>query len=290
MSFDGPTLQDPSTYYNSLNQGLAGLAGANPVTMGIGAVVVLAAVVLAVVLAGRGSAAATAATATTATTGISSGAGLVETIMWGLLLFLVVINGLHYMFDVDITTSVAGLFQRVPEVDIALRTPTASLPPVPEITWSKQVYHVPGNKYTYSDAQALCGAYDGRLATYEEVEAAQAAGGEWCSYGWSADQQALFPTQKSTYDALQQIPGHEHDCGRQGVNGGYIANPQVEFGANCYGYKPEMTAAEQAQMSSQSPYPLTHEQLQIDEKEAQYRQQLASIPVAPFSPQAWSQV
>lgn len=284
MSFDGPTLQDPSTYYGSLNQGLAGLAAANPVTMGIVAVVVLASVVLAVVLAGRGSAAAAAAPVG------SSGAGLIETIMWGLLLFLVVVNGLHYLFDVDITTSVAGLFKRVPEIDIALRTPTASLPPVPEITWRKQVYHVPGNKYTYSDAQALCGAYDGRLATYEEVEAAQAAGAEWCSYGWSADQQALFPTQKSTYDALQKVPGHEHDCGRQGVNGGYIANPQVEFGANCYGYKPEMTAAEQAQMNSQSPYPMTHEQLQIDEKEAQYRQQLASIPVAPFSPRVWSQV
>jgi hypothetical protein len=36
---------------------------------------------------------------------------------------------------------------------------------------------------------------------------------------------------------LQKIKGHEHDCGRPGVNGGYIANPLVKFGVNCYGNK-----------------------------------------------------
>jgi hypothetical protein len=30
---------------------------------------------------------------------------------------------------------------------------------------------------------------------------------------------ALFPTQKETWDKLQKIKGHEHDCGRPGING-----------------------------------------------------------------------
>ena len=63
-------------------------------------------------------------------------------------------------------------------------------------------------------------------------------------YGWSDNQMALFPTQKSTYDKLQEVQGRENDCGRPGVNGGYIENPNVKFGINCYGVKPEITPEE----------------------------------------------
>ena len=51
---------------------------------------------------------------------------------------------------------------------------------------------------------------------------------------------ALFPTQQKTYDELQKIEGHENDCGRPGVNGGYMINPNLRFGVNCYGMKPDM--------------------------------------------------
>ena len=64
----------------------------------------------------------------------------------------------------------------------------------------KQVYHVPNNKYNYIDGQAICKAYGGRLANYEEMEEAYEKGGNWCSYGWSEDQMALFPTQKQIWD------------------------------------------------------------------------------------------
>ena len=77
-----------------------------------------------------------------------------------------------------------------------------------------------------------------RLATYKEVEDSYNDGGEWCNYGWSEDQMALFPTQQKTYDGLQKIKGHENDCGRPGINGGYMVNPQLRFGVNCYGIKP----------------------------------------------------
>ena len=49
---------------------------------------------------------------------------------------------------------------------------------------------------------------------------------------------AFYPTQKSTYDRLQKSRCTKHACGRPGINGGYIANPNVRFGVNCYGVKP----------------------------------------------------
>ena len=49
------------------------------------------------------------------------------------------------------------------------------------------------------------------------------------------NQLALFPTQYGKWERLQKIKGHENDCGRPGINGGYIDNPNVKFGINCYG-------------------------------------------------------
>ena len=95
---------------------------------------------------------------------------------------------------------------------------------------SKQVFHVPDNKYDYKDAKAVCKTFDSRLATQHEINEAYRSGAEWCSYGWSEDQLALYPTQESTYFKLKKIKGHEHDCGRPGINGGYISNPKIKFG------------------------------------------------------------
>jgi hypothetical protein len=50
---------------------------------------------------------------------------------------------------------------------------------------------------------------------------------------------AFFPTQKSTWSALQNNPKTQNSCGRPGINGGFIDNPYVRFGANCYGVKPK---------------------------------------------------
>ena len=66
-----------------------------------------------------------------------------------------------------------------------------------------QTYHIPGNKYSFDDAKALCKAYGARLASYKELEDAYKEGAEWCSYGWSDGQMALFPTQMSTWKKLQ---------------------------------------------------------------------------------------
>ena len=50
---------------------------------------------------------------------------------------------------------------------------------------------------------------------------------------------AYYPTQKHTWEALQDNPNTKHICGRPGINGGFIDNPYVRFGANCYGVKPK---------------------------------------------------
>ena len=107
-----------------------------------------------------------------------------------------------------------------------------------------EVFNVSNNLYTYEDAQAVCSAFGAKIANYDQIENAYNNGAEWCSYGWSEDQMAYFPTQKSTWDKLQKKPKHKNNCGRPGVNGGYIANPYVKFGVNCYGKKPKATDAD----------------------------------------------
>jgi hypothetical protein len=119
-------------------------------------------------------------------------------------------------------------------VNVSKQTPIPTTP-VPK---NQEVFNISNNLYSYEDARNLCSSYGARLATYDEVEAAYVDGGEWCNYGWSDNQMALFPTQKDTWSKLQMSKDHKHDCGRPGVNGGYIENPAFEFGANCYGTKP----------------------------------------------------
>lgn len=101
-----------------------------------------------------------------------------------------------------------------------------------------QVFNISNNLYTYDEAQKVCNAFDASLASYDQIESAYQNGGEWCNYGWSEGQMAYFPTQKDTWGKLQGNPKTQNACGRPGINGGYIKNPYVKFGANCYGVKP----------------------------------------------------
>jgi hypothetical protein len=103
----------------------------------------------------------------------------------------------------------------------------------------REVFNISNNLYTYEEARTVCVAMDGRLATYDEVEDAYNKGAEWCNYGWSEGQMALFPTQKKTWSDLQKIDGKQHSCGRPGVNGGHVENKMLRFGVNCFGIKPK---------------------------------------------------
>ena len=211
----------------------------------------------------------------------------------GLFIVIILINGLQYFYGNNIYASIKNLFYGVPEVNIKIipdQQVNATDVTIPEIKVVNQVFNVPGNYYGYNDAKALCSAYGARLATYGEIESSYNEGAEWCNYGWSDEQMALFPTQKSTYDNLQKIPGHSHDCGRPGINGGYIANPLVKFGVNCYGHKPKINQEEQHLMDVTTPYPKTEKDLLMEQRIAYWKNKLDEILVSPFNYKSWSKI
>jgi hypothetical protein len=222
--------------------------------------------------------------------GSSSGSSsiMLGVIIAAIVIVLIMINALQYFFGIDIIAKVKNLFTGNPEVDITI-DPVAALP-VDEILISPQVFNIPGNDYVYPDAKALCAAYGSRLATYKEVEDAYEGGAEWCNYGWSEGQMALYPTQQKTWDELQKIEGHENDCGRPGVNGGFIQNPAVRFGVNCYGYKPRMTPDEEDIMANNPIYPKTEKDIAMENRVKYWKDKLSSVLVSPFNHTNWSKV
>ena len=222
----------------------------------------------------------------------NAGSGTITIILVAFFIVLVIINGLQYFFGVDIVAKLKNLFTGNPEVDITVDTSRAQAAkaPVPEILLRPQVFNIPGNDYVYPDAKALCTAYGARLATYKEVEDAYKDGGEWCNYGWSDGQMALFPTQQKTYDELQKIEGHENDCGRPGVNGGYMANPSLKFGVNCYGYKPRMNSSEENLMATEPIYPKTEKDIAMENRVNYWKDKLSEVLVSPFNRNTWSRL
>ena len=99
---------------------------------------------------------------------------------------------------------------------------------------------------------------------------------------------ALFPTQESTFNKLQTIEGHENDCGRPGINGGYMKNSSVKYGVNCFGKKPAITPEEANLMSSTTPYPKTEKDIAMEERVEYWKQRLNTLLVSPFNYQTWS--
>ena len=159
-------------------------------------------------------------------------------------------------------------------------------------TVKPEVFNIGNNLYTYDDAQAVCSIYGATVATYDQVEDAYNKGGEWCNYGWSQDQMILFPTQKSTWTNLQQYPKHKNDCGRPGINGGYIANPYMRFGVNCYGIKPPPTQEEKDIMAAkqQVVFAATDEDLELQAKVDYWQQHAAEmLRVNSYNLNEWSE-
>jgi len=222
----------------------------------------------------------------------NSNSRILTIILVAFFIVLIIINGLQYFFGIDIIAKLKNVFTGSPEVDITIDTSKveAKKAPVPEILIKPQVFNIPGNEYNYPDAKALCSAYGARLATYSELEETYKKGGEWCNYGWSDGQMALFPTQQKTYNELQKIEGHENDCGRPGVNGGYIANPKIKFGVNCFGYKPRMNSTEEELMATEPIYPKTLKDIAMEQRVNYWKGKLSEILVSPFNHNTWSRL
>lgn len=163
----------------------------------------------------------------------STGSLMAVGVLWVLILMIGFVLQVYGFIDANILAPVFG----EPAVQ-PVGSATSSLTNVNLV--GNEVFHISDNMFTYADAPAVCAAYDARIATLEEIIDAYNHGAEWCGYGWSAGGMALYPTQKGTWDALQQEvdSSRRTACGRPGVNGGYF-DPTSKFGVNCYGYKPQ---------------------------------------------------
>ena len=219
----------------------------------------------------------------------NTGLGILEILLWGVIVFLIVVNGLKYFLDIDIKTSISKLLSDEPEINIEI-TQDKEQEVLEEVLEKKEVFHVNDNEYSYDDAKAVCKAFGARLASYDEIENSYKSGGEWCSYGWSKDQLALYPTQKKTYDKLKNKEGEEHSCGRPGINGGFISNQNVRFGANCYGYKPKITNKESKSMEKMNVEPVSKKDKEFEMKVNSYKSRLNEILLSPFNNNKWRQI
>jgi hypothetical protein len=153
----------------------------------------------------------------------------------------------------------------------------------------KEVFNIAENKYAFSDAEPLCKAFGAELATYDQVKEAWNKGADWCNYGWVKGQAAVYPTQESTFNKLQQGPEDERmACGTTGVNGGYFDNPELRFGVNCYGVKPSESENDIKNIMSENG-PLTPGALAFDKKVLDYKAHMGEIPVNPFKEGTWTE-
>jgi hypothetical protein len=219
----------------------------------------------------------------------NSSSNTIYIIMIAIFVVLVIVNGLQYFFGMDIVAKLKDILSGNPKLDITVDTSNI-LPPKKKVSFKPEVFNISENQYSYPDAEAVCSAYGARLASYTELEDAYKEGADWCNYGWSEGQMALFPTQKATFDGLQKIEGHENDCGRPGINGGYMANPALRFGVNCYGRKPNISPAEEERMANDPIYPKTEKDIAMEKRVQYWKDRLTSILVNPFNYKNWSAI
>jgi hypothetical protein len=278
MEVNTTTTTDPVNYYNNFNNFIT-----NPIVFIIVVLIIVAYFAFSSSLGNSDSNGFKSVTGTD-----SSGEQVMGIIIVVVLVILIIINGLQYFFSISVTAYLTDLFTNRPKIDIVVDQSTFQPSPVPEIRFKKEVFNIPGNYYDYTNAKALCQAYGANLASYQQVEDSYRNGGEWCNYGWSDGQMALFPTQQKTFDNLQKIKGHENDCGRPGVNGGYMINPKLRFGVNCYGNKPKITDEEEELMQYTTPYPETAEDIAFQKRVEFWKNKVGQILVSPFNYNTWS--
>ena len=174
-----------------------------------------------------------------------------------------------------------------PEEDA--RTPPTGIDAIVErvLPPAKDVFTVSKNDYSFYDAAPLCKALGAELATYDQVKQAWQNGADWCNYGWVKGQMAVYPTQKGTYDELQQGPSEQRGaCGKPGLNGGYFDNPEIRFGVNCYGSKPAENETDDRALMK--PRNMTPETILYDKKVQQFKEDAETIGLLPFNKEKWT--
>jgi hypothetical protein len=276
MEVNTTTTTDPVNYYNKFNNFIL-----NPIVFIIVILIIVAYFAFSSSLGNSENG------GFNSSSGDDSSGKLMGVIIVGILVVLIIVNAFQYFFSISVTAYLTDLFTNKPKVDIVVDQSTYQPTTVPEIKFKKQVFNIPGNYYNYTNAKAICQAYGANLATYQQIEDSYKNGAEWCNYGWSDGQMALFPTQQNTFDNLQKITGHENDCGRPGINGGYMANPQLRFGVNCYGNKPKITSEEEELMKTTTPYPETAQDIAFQKQVDFWKNKVDQILVSPFNYNTW---
>ena len=231
---------------------------------------------------------------------------LVENTSWILLAIILILDFINYVLGIsfyDLFPFLDTSAKTIPEEETKPEEPTEKCegennkPHDPDA----EVFNISNNRYTYQDAQAICKSYDAELATYDQLETAYNNGAEWCNYGWSDGQMALFPTQKNTWQKLQDLDKKnagskrrsvKNNCGRPGINGGYFENPYLKFGVNCFGKKPKATDADIVRMNAKNEvvYPKTPEDIILDNKVAYWKKNADKVlNVNSYNTQTWSE-
>ena len=216
------------------------------------------------------------------------------------LLVLTIVVLIYIYFD-NIYNYIKNIFDkpeppnRAPIINVINHAPTPSSPPeeanlieriLPE---RREVFNISANRYTFYDAEPLCKSLGAEIASYEQIKAAYEEGGDWCNYGWSAGQMALYPTQNDTWQKLQAGPEEQRmSCGKVGVNGGYFDNPELRFGVNCYGVKPVQKNHDASIVSNGDNYPESPETIEFDKKVAKFRGLADTIGILPFKKGTWN--
>jgi hypothetical protein len=217
---------------------------------------------------------------------------VIEVVLWVVLVAIIVMN-VRYFNDKDFSFEqfFRNLFsEKVPEIEVNVHRdgPKDTKRDLPsrarEEKGTGEVFHLRKNIFNYNEAKEACGLLNSRLATYDEIENAYSNGANWCSYGWSDDQMVLFPSQKEFINQLKQFPGHERDCGRVGVNGGYVQNKYAKFGVNCYGKKPYATEKDKEYMTK---YKLSGS-VPDDVLERLRKEKEKDFLITPFNKEKWS--
>jgi len=146
-----------------------------------------------------------------------------------------------------------------------------------------QVFNIKQNIYTLDDAPGVCGALGADVANLNQLIDAHKNGADWCNVGWTKDGLAAYPIQYSTWKTLQDNdPGNRNICGAPGIN---IArnDPNLLYGVNCYGVKPEPKGSEKIKQNI-----ISDKQLAINAKIAQFQKNINAIGVVPFNANSWS--
>ena len=153
---------------------------------------------------------------------------------------------------------------------------------------AKEVFTISKNDYSYYDAAPLCKALGAELATYDQVKQAWQNGADWCNYGWVKGQMAVYPTQKSTYEELQQGPEDQKGvCGKPGVNGGFFDNPELKYGVTCIGKRPSQSQHDANAIAAGSTRPLTASGIEFEKKVMRFKEGSESLGILPFNKEHW---